>query len=53
MPDNQTEKTQNNKTQNEEIDVYSDLFSAKTNVEGQDGGVVSALLVKGFEEGIV
>src|ERR1700690_2756855 len=52
MPDNQAEKTQNNKNQDEEIGVHSDLFSAKTNVEGQDGGVVSTLLVKGFEEGL-
>jgi coenzyme F420-reducing hydrogenase beta subunit len=52
MPDNQAEKTQNNKGPDQEIGVYSDLFSAKTNVEGQDGGVVSTLLVKGFEEGL-
>ena len=47
MPENQREKTQN-----EEIGVYSDLFSAKTKIEGQDGGVVSMLLVRGFEEGL-
>lgn len=66
MADNQAEKTQNRKaqdeakieqqflegTKDEDLGVYSDLFSAKTSVEGQDGGVVSALLVKGFEEGI-
>jgi coenzyme F420-reducing hydrogenase beta subunit len=50
MPDTQAEKTKDHKVQDEEIGVYSDLFSAKTKVEGQDGGAVSALLVKGFEE---
>jgi len=29
-----------------------DLFSAKTDIEGQDGGVVTALLIKGFCEGL-
>jgi len=35
-----------------DLGVYGDLFSAKSGFEGQDGGVVTALLVKGFEEGI-
>ena len=35
-----------------EIGVFCDLFSAKSGIEGQNGGVVSALLVKGFEEGL-
>ncbi len=52
MADNQTERNQNNKAPDQEIGVYSDLFSAKTNVEGQDGGVVSTLLIKGFEGGL-
>src|SRR5450756_386728 len=39
-------------TKDENIGVYCDLFSAKSDIEGQDGGVVTALLVKGFEEGI-
>ena len=66
MPDNQTEKNQTSRaqdkaeieqqfqvdTKDEDIGVYCDLFSAKTSVQGQDGGVVSALLVKGLEEGI-
>ena len=36
----------------EDLGVYYDMFSAKTAFEGQDGGVVTALLVKGFEEGL-
>ncbi len=65
MSNNQAEKTQTSKCQDEALEkqfleekkdedlgVYCDLFSAKTTFEGQDGGVVSALLVKGFEEGL-
>lgn len=65
MPDNQAQKTQKCKaqdeakieqqflegTKDEDLGVYCDIFSAKSGIEGQDGGVVSALLVKGFEEG--
>jgi len=36
----------------EDLGVFCDLFSAKTGVEGQDGGVVSSLLIKGFREGL-
>ena len=64
MPDNQAEKNQNYKAQDEakieqqflegtkdpNIGVYSNMFSAKSRFEGQDGGVVTALLVNGFEE---
>jgi len=39
-------------TKDEDFGVYSNMFSAKSGIEGQDGGVVSALLIKGFEEGI-
>jgi len=39
-------------TKDEEIGVYCDLFSAKSSVEGQDGGVVTTLLQKGFREGL-
>jgi len=38
--------------QDEDLGVYSDLFSAKSSVEGQNGGVVTALLQKGFREGL-
>ena len=64
MPDNQAEKNQNYKAQDEakieqqflegtkdpNIGIYSNMFSAKSRFEGQDGGVVTALLVNGFEE---
>ena len=64
MANNQAEKNQNYKTQDEakieqqflegtkdpDIGVYCNMFSAKSRFEGQDGGVVTALLVKGFEE---
>jgi len=64
MQDNQSEKNQNYKAQDEakieqqflegikdpNLGVYCNLFSAKSRFEGQDGGVVTALLVKGFEE---
>ena len=66
MPDNQAEKNQNYKAQDEakieqqflegskdpNLGVYCNMFSAKSKFEGQDGGVVTALLVKGFEEHI-
>ena len=66
MPDNQAEKNQNYIAQDEEkieqqflegskdpnIGVFCNMFSAKSRFEGQDGGVVTALLVKGFEEHI-
>ena len=66
MIKNHAEKTQNFKLQDEanvekqflegtkdpDFGVYSGMYSAKSACEGQDGGVVSALLVKGFEMGI-
>ena len=66
MPDTQAEKNQNYKAQDEtkieqhfleglkdpNLGVYSNMFSAKSRFEGQDGGAVTALLVKGFEEHI-
>jgi coenzyme F420-reducing hydrogenase beta subunit len=38
-------------TKDEEIGVHSDLFSARSNVDGQDGGMASALLSSGIESG--
>lgn len=39
-------------TADENIGVYTDLFSAKSSVDGQDGGVATALLVSGMEKGL-
>jgi coenzyme F420-reducing hydrogenase beta subunit/Na+-translocating ferredoxin:NAD+ oxidoreductase RnfD subunit len=39
-------------TADENIGVYSDMFSAKSSINGQDGGVASALLVSGMERGL-
>jgi len=39
-------------TKDEDLGVYCDIFSAKSNFKGQDGGVVTELLSKGFEEGL-
>lgn len=35
-----------------DLGVYTRLFSAKCAFEGQDGGVVTALLIKGLREGL-
>ncbi len=65
MSETREEKYQNFKRQDEakieqdflkgtkagDLGVYCDMFSAKSSIEGQDGGVVTALLIKGFEEG--
>jgi len=40
------------KTSDENIDFYSEMFSAKTLIEGQDGGVVTSMLVWGFQRGL-
>ncbi len=66
MTDSQVEKNQTYKAQDEakieqqflvgskdpNLGVYCEMFSAKSRFEGQDGGVVTALLVKGFEDHI-
>ena len=65
MVDNQMEKNQIYKDQDEakieqqflegtkddDLGIYCNVFSAKSGFEGQDGGVVTALLVRGFEAG--
>ncbi len=37
----------------EDIGVYSDIFSAKSSIDGQDGGVATALLVSGMEKNLL
>jgi coenzyme F420-reducing hydrogenase beta subunit/Na+-translocating ferredoxin:NAD+ oxidoreductase RnfD subunit len=39
-------------TADENIGVYSEMFSAKSDIDGQDGGVATALLVSGMENGL-
>ena len=39
-------------TADENIGIYQDMFSAKSKYSGQDGGVVTALLVSGMEKGM-
>jgi coenzyme F420-reducing hydrogenase beta subunit/ferredoxin len=36
----------------ENFGVYSDAFAAKSSVDGQDGGVATALLVSGIQQGL-
>jgi coenzyme F420-reducing hydrogenase beta subunit len=36
----------------EHLGVCSDIFSARSSVEGQDGGVATALLISGFKRGL-
>ncbi len=39
-------------TKDENLGVYSDLFSAKSGIDGQDGGVATALLISGMKKGL-
>jgi len=36
----------------EDIGLYTDMFSAKSSIDGQDGGVATALLVSGMQRGL-
>jgi coenzyme F420-reducing hydrogenase beta subunit/Na+-translocating ferredoxin:NAD+ oxidoreductase RnfD subunit len=36
----------------EDIGLYTDMFSAKSSIVGQDGGVATALLVSGMQRGL-
>ncbi len=38
--------------EDKDLGVYCDIFSAKSSIKGQDGGIATSLLVKGFEEGL-
>jgi coenzyme F420-reducing hydrogenase beta subunit/ferredoxin len=39
-------------TKDENFGVYSEVFAAKSSVDGQDGGVATALLVSGIQRGL-
>ncbi len=39
-------------TKDENFGVYSEVFAAKSTVDGQDGGVATALLVSGMQRGL-
>jgi coenzyme F420 hydrogenase subunit beta len=39
-------------TKDDNLGVYSELFSAKSDIDGQDGGMVTALLISGLKKGI-
>jgi coenzyme F420-reducing hydrogenase beta subunit len=38
-------------TKDQNLGVYTDIFSAKTGIDGQDGGAVTSLLIKGLNDG--
>lgn len=38
-------------TTTENIGVYKEIFSAKSSIDGQDGGIVTALLISGIRKG--
>jgi len=39
-------------TKDENFGVYDDVFAAKSSVDGQDGGVATALLISGMQKGL-
>jgi coenzyme F420-reducing hydrogenase beta subunit/Na+-translocating ferredoxin:NAD+ oxidoreductase RnfD subunit len=39
-------------TADEDIGMYSDIFAAKSSIDGQDGGVATALLVSGMKRNL-
>jgi coenzyme F420-reducing hydrogenase beta subunit len=41
-----------NGTRDEENGVYSEMFSGKSTIDGQDGGMATALLVSGMQKGL-
>ncbi|XHH08227.1 MAG: Coenzyme F420 hydrogenase/dehydrogenase, beta subunit C-terminal domain [Candidatus Bathyarchaeia archaeon] len=46
------EKQRFEDSENQGLGNYCRIFSAKTPIEGQDGGVVTSLLIKGLKEGL-
>ncbi|UCC58656.1 MAG: Coenzyme F420 hydrogenase/dehydrogenase, beta subunit C-terminal domain [Candidatus Bathyarchaeum sp.] len=41
-----------NGTRHELLGVYKEIFAAKSSIDGQDGGMATALLLSGFENGL-
>jgi coenzyme F420-reducing hydrogenase beta subunit len=41
-----------NGTRDEFLGVYTDIFAAKSSIDGQDGGMVTALLLSGMKKGL-
>ncbi len=39
-------------TKDDSLGVYSELFSAKSGIDGQDGGIVTALLISGLKKSV-
>jgi coenzyme F420-reducing hydrogenase beta subunit len=39
-------------TKDEALGVYNEIFAAKSTIDGQDGGVATALLVSGMQKGL-
>ncbi len=39
-------------TRDEHLGVYNEIFAAKSTIDGQDGGLVTALLVSGMQRGL-
>ena len=42
-----------NGKRDKDLGIWSDLFAARTGIKGQDGGVVTALLAKAMENGMI
>ncbi len=51
MAENALKPEESSGSKNGDLGVYRDLFSAKTQIEGQDGGVVTSLLLQGLKDG--
>jgi coenzyme F420-reducing hydrogenase beta subunit len=59
MTENHPEKRAKNEDRNHSLNrdangilgVYSDMFSAKSGIDGQDGGMVTAMLISGLNSG--
>ncbi|MFX1352207.1 MAG: Coenzyme F420 hydrogenase/dehydrogenase, beta subunit C-terminal domain, partial [Promethearchaeota archaeon] len=40
-------------TRDESLGVYTDIFAAKSPIDGQDGGMATALLISGMKRGLI